>query len=68
MSDPLQEVRAELRLIRIEIAELKSDGKPGLTVTEFAKKIGRSRWTVQKMHLRKVKGRIPYSELKKFLS
>jgi hypothetical protein len=56
----------------LEREEARRNQKPGLTVSEFARRVGLSRWTIQQRlrenRLTKVGGRIPYSQLLEYLS
>ena len=52
--------------------DLENEKLPGLTATAFAKKAGISETTVYRMldrgELHRVKGKIPYEQLRRFLS
>ncbi len=64
----LQENRAQLRMLNMKIEALTTGGKPGLTVREFAKKAGISESTVYRLNLPRVRGKVPYSCLKPYLT
>lgn len=65
-------MHAKVDLVLTRLAEMNSAGKPGLTQREFAKLIGKTprtvaRWVADKK-IRLERGRVPHSEVKKFLS
>ncbi len=60
------ELRAEIRLVRMEIATLTAEGKAGLTITALAKKLGVHPKTVGRMGLPKTRGRISWETIRKY--
>jgi len=72
MDTTLTDIKAHLDRLERLLVEAITPKKPGLTVKEFSKQSGLSRTTVFRRleagTIRKEKGRIPHSELRKYLS
>lgn len=67
-----QLIIAELKVIRRTLDEIRQEGKPGFTQSEFARRLGVSLKTVQRMvkarRIRLQDGRVPHRYLTERLS
>jgi hypothetical protein len=72
MSTDLATINAKLDLLIDRLGEINRTGRPGITQAEFARLIKCTPRTVSRMvkdkRLRLEKGRVPFSEVKKYLS
>lgn len=72
MEYTLADIMRSVERLETLVVQAIQPKQPGLTVTAFCKQTGMSRTTAHKKIsdglIRKEKGRIPYSELRKFLS
>jgi len=68
----LDRVEANTAAILKVLSETAAEKKPPMTQTELAKRLGVSLWTVNRRvrrgEIRKVNGRIPYSEFERLTS
>lgn len=72
MTAEIATINAKLDLVLDRLAEMNRSGKPGISQAEFARLMKCTQRTVTRMvkdkRLRLEKGRVPHSEVKKYLS
>jgi len=72
MDATLNDIKEQLARVERMLVEALTPKKPGLSIVEFAEQSGLSRTTVCRRlaegKIRKERGRIPHSELRKHLS